>query len=81
MIGKPCKKSVPLQWAFSTENHGVTLMLLAERTGDSGLADTAASQIELALTTQRDSSLPPFAEYYSSQLPKGRALVDRLSKR
>jgi len=65
---------------MSTGNLGVALMMLAGRTGDARMAQTAVSQIELALATTRDGGHAPFAEYFVTQLPVARALLDRLSK-
>jgi hypothetical protein len=62
---------------MSTGNLGVAHMVLAERTGDPGMAQTALSQIELALATMRHA---PYVGYYAAQLQKARALVDQLSK-
>ena len=72
---------VPLQWAMSTGNQGVALMLLGERLGDGAKARTAVQQIEVAFVTTRDGGNAPAAAYYETQLPKARALVDRLTGR
>ncbi|HXZ02700.1 MAG TPA: tetratricopeptide repeat protein [Stellaceae bacterium] len=80
-LSERTRERVPLDWAMSTGNQGVALMALAERLGDAGMAETAVSQIERALATMRDGNHAPFAAYYAAQLPKARALVDRLSKR
>jgi hypothetical protein len=72
---------VPLQWAKSTGNQGVALMLLAERRGDAKMAKLAVQQIEAAFATLRDGGDAPSAAYYEAQLPKARALVQKLAKR
>jgi hypothetical protein len=83
-IANPCRKipaRVPLQWAKSTGNQGVALMLLAERRGDAKMAKLAVQQIEAAFATLRDGGDAPSAAYYEAQLPKARALVQKLAKR
>ena len=65
---------------MSTGNQGVALMLLAERTGDARMAQTAGSQIDLALATMRDGAHAPIAAYYEAQLRKARLLIKQLSK-
>jgi hypothetical protein len=71
---------VPLDWAMSTVNQGVALLLLAERLGDATMVQTAVQQIEVALVTMRDGNAPA-AAYYEAQLPKARILLDRLTSR
>ena len=72
------RERVPLQWARSFGNEGIALMLLAERRGDAGMAETALSQINVALETMRDGGDAPSAAYYERQLSRARALVARL---
>jgi hypothetical protein len=69
---------VPLRWARSFGNEGIALMLLAERRGDAGMAETALSQINVASETMRDGGNAPSAAYYEQQLPRARAIVARL---
>jgi hypothetical protein len=45
------RERVPLEWAMSTGNQGVALMLLAERRRDAEMAKLAVQQIEAAFTT------------------------------
>jgi hypothetical protein len=71
---------VPLDWAMSTGNQGVTLRVLAERRGDLAMAEQALSQIIAAFETCRDAHHAPNAAYYEAQLPAAQALVDRLRK-
>jgi len=71
----------PLDWAKNTGNQGVALMLLAERRGNAKMAKLAVQQIEAAFTTSRDGGNAPSAAYYEAQLPKARALVQKLAKR
>jgi hypothetical protein len=54
-------------------------MLLAERLGDATRVRSAVQQIEVALGTMRDGGNVPAAAYYEEQLPKARALLDRLT--
>jgi hypothetical protein len=71
---------VPLQWATSTGNLGLTLRVLAERRGDFAMAEQALAQITAAFETCRDAHHAPNAAYYEAQLPAVEALVDRLRK-
>jgi hypothetical protein len=75
------RERVPLDWAISTGNQGGALMLLAERRGDAEMAKLAVQQIEAAFTTSRDGGDAPSAAYYQAQLPKARALAQKLAKR
>lgn len=69
-------------WAMRTGNQGIALMQLAERSGDTEMARMALRQINIAFATIRDGEPEPlFAAYYEEQLPKARALVERLSQR
>ena len=72
---------MPLDWAMSTGNQGVALMLLAERLGDATRAQSAVQQIEVAFVIMHDGGNAPAAAYYEEQLPKARALFDRLTSR
>jgi|SRR3974390_1555234 len=74
------RERLPLDWASSTGRLGVAQTVLAERTGDARAANTALSQIELALATVREDGDAPLAEYLAAQLPKARALVERLRR-
>ena len=47
------RERVPLDWAASLGNQGVAMMLIADRTNDRALAETAAQQIETADETLR----------------------------
>jgi hypothetical protein len=69
------------QWAMTTGNQGVALMLLAERRGDAEMARLAVQQIEAAFTTMRDGGDAPSAAYYEAQLPKAHALAEKLAER
>jgi hypothetical protein len=75
------RKREPLGWAAATGSQGVALILLAERRGDAKMATLALQQIEAALTTTRDGGDAPLAAYYEAQLPKARALAQKLAKR
>ena len=69
---------VPLEWATSTGNQGVAMMLIADRADDSVLAETALTQIAGAAETLRDGGQAPGAAYFEAQLPKAQAIRDRL---
>jgi hypothetical protein len=72
---------VPLDWARSTGKQGIALILLAERLGDATRAESAIRQIEVAFVTLRDGGNARAAADYEEQLPKARALLDRLISR
>ena|GEM_PF-3563798 len=63
------RERVPLQWAASTGNQGIALMVLAERRGGAEMATLAAQQIEAALTASRDSGNAPSAAMFAATLP------------
>jgi len=75
------RERVPLQWAASTGNQGIALMVLAERRGDAEMAKLAVQQIDAAFTASRDSGDAPSAAMFEAQLPKARAVAQRLAKR
>ena len=75
------RERVPLYWAESTGNQGVALMRLAERRGDAEMAKLAVRQIEAAFTTSRDGGDAHSAAEFEAQLPKARALAQKLAKR
>jgi hypothetical protein len=72
------RERVPLEWAASTGNQGIALMLLAERLGDAARAQSAVQQIEAAVVIMRDGGNPLNAAYYQAQLLKAKALFKRL---
>src|SRR5215471_1608949 len=49
------RERVPLQWAASLGNEGVAMILLAERTKNATMAETAYQQIEVAWETMQSS--------------------------
>jgi hypothetical protein len=71
----------PLDWAKSTGNQGVALMLLAEWRGSAKMAKLAFQQIEAAIRTSRDGGDAHSAAEFEARLPKARALVQKLAKR
>jgi hypothetical protein len=72
------RERVPLDWATSLGNQGLTMMVIADRTNDGALAETAFQQIQTAFDTTRDGAQAPWATYYKAQLPKAEAIRDRL---
>jgi hypothetical protein len=72
------RERVPLQWAASSGNQGVAMMLIADRTNDGALAETAVQQVQAAYETLRDGGHEQWAAYYQEQLPKAQAIRDRL---
>jgi hypothetical protein len=75
------RQRVPLDWAMSTGDQGIVLMLLAEPRSDVTKARSAVQQIQVAFATMRDGGNAPAAAYYEAQLPKARSLVDQLTSR
>ena len=43
------RERVPLDWAASFGNQGVAMMLIADRTNDGAMAETAVQQIQAAV--------------------------------
>jgi hypothetical protein len=72
---------VPLDWAMSMGNQGVTFMSLAERLGDADMAKMAVQQIDVAFTMMHHGGHAPFAASYEARLSEARALLDRLATR
>jgi hypothetical protein len=72
------RERVPLRWAVSFGNQGGAKMLIADRSNDCALAETAVKQIEAAYETLRDGSQEAWAAYYRAQLTKAQAIRDRL---
>jgi hypothetical protein len=72
---------VPLQWARSTGNQGVALMLVAQRFRDTAKAAQAVQQIDVALVTARDGGDEFAAVYYEEQLAKAQELFDTTASR
>jgi uncharacterized protein (DUF2267 family) len=56
-------------------------MLLADRRRDAEMAKLAVRQIEAAFTTLRDGGDASSAAIFEAQLPKVRALAQKLAKR
>jgi len=72
------RERVPLQWAASLGSQGVALMVIADRTNDAAGAGTALGQIETAYETLRSGGHEQWSAYLAEQLPKARAIRDRL---
>ncbi|MGH6935291.1 MAG: hypothetical protein ACRED2_03750 [Methylocella sp.] len=70
---------VPLQWAKSTGNQGVALMLIAQRRGDAKLTKLALQQLEAAFTLSRDGGDAPSAA--CSALARAPPLTARSTRR
>jgi len=54
------------------------MMLIAERTKNRPLAETAVQQIEVALEAARSGGHDPMSKEFQAQLPKAQAVRDRL---
>jgi hypothetical protein len=62
-------------------NEGITLMTLAERRREAGMAEVALRQINAAFEIFRDGGRTQSAAYYEWHLPRARALIARLRRR
>ena len=73
------RERVPLQWAASFGNQGFAMMLIADRTNDDAMAETAFRQIQTAV---RDAAIRATSRLgrpnFEAQLPKAQAIRDRL---
>jgi hypothetical protein len=56
-------------------------MLIADRTNDPVVAETAVRQIETAFETLRSGGQEQWAAYFEARLAKARAIRDRLKGR
>jgi tetratricopeptide (TPR) repeat protein len=72
------RERVPLDWAGSVGNQGVAMVQIADRTNDCALAGAAVQQIEAAYNTARDGGHEAWAALFQAQLPKAKAIRDRL---
>jgi len=72
---------VPFQWAKSTGNQGVALMLLAERRGDAEMAKLAEQQFKAAYVATLDGGDAPSAAEFEAQSRKASTLAQKLAKR
>src|ERR1700730_1862557 len=78
-LGNGTPDRVQVDWATSTGDEGVALMLIADRLSDLTKAEKAVQQIGVAFVVMRDSGNTPAAAYYGEQLLKARALFGRLT--
>jgi tetratricopeptide (TPR) repeat protein len=72
------RERVPLDWAMSTGNQGLALRELADRRADLALGERALAQIEAAFDLFHEAGQAPLAAFFEAELPKARALVERL---
>jgi hypothetical protein len=72
---------VPLDWAMSTGNQGVAMILLADRKKDAAMSTAALGQIEAAFEAVRAGGHEPLAAYFEARLPGARAILARLEAR
>jgi hypothetical protein len=72
------RERVPLDWATSTGNQGLALRELADRRADLALGERALAQIEAAFDLFHEAGQAPLAAFFEAELPKARALVERL---
>jgi hypothetical protein len=72
------REQVPLAWARSLGNEGVALKLIADRSIDLVVAETAVRQIETAYETLRSGGQEQWSTEMETQLTKARAIRDRL---
>jgi hypothetical protein len=74
------RERAPLDWAKTTGGQGEALMLFAERRRDAKMAKLALQQIEAAFAVSRDGGDASPAADFEAELPKARALVQKLAK-
>jgi hypothetical protein len=72
------RERVPLDWAESFGNQGVALALIAARTNNGALAETAVRQIEAASETAYSGGNEYTWAFFQKRLPKAQAIRDRL---
>jgi len=72
------RERVPVEWARSSCNQGVTLLHLADLTGDAAMAEKASRQIEMAHEAMRNGVHAPIAAFCETWMQEARALVERL---
>ncbi len=75
------RERVPLQWARTTDNQGNAMMLIAARTNNRALAETALREIETAYETAQSGGQQAAAALFQAQLTKARAIRDRLNSK
>lgn len=72
------RERVPLDWAGSLGNQGLALALIADRTNDGALAETAFQQIQTARETLGDGGQQRWADIFQTQLTTAQAIRDWL---
>jgi hypothetical protein len=72
------RERAPLDWAASFGGQGAAMMLIADRTNDAAMAETAVQQIEAAYETLRDGGDDYLSAQFQAQLTKAQAIRDRL---
>jgi tetratricopeptide (TPR) repeat protein len=75
------REQAPAHWAMSFGNQGVAMMLMADRTNDGAMAETALKQIQIALDSLSESRDDRSSIYFRAQLPRALAIRDRLKGR
>lgn len=73
------REPVPLNWAGSWGNLGVTLAELANRTDDLAVARPALAQVVEAETVLRAGGHLPFADQFTRTIPTIHSLMTRLT--
>ena len=77
-LEKRTRVLVPLSWAASFGEQGVALMLIADRTSDGALAETAVQQIDAAYETACSGGHHARAIRFKAKLTTAKAIRDRL---
>jgi hypothetical protein len=72
------RERTPLFWAESFGNQGMAMALIAARTHDGALAETAVQQIEAAGETAHAGGNEYTWAFFQKRLPKAQAIRDRL---
>jgi tetratricopeptide (TPR) repeat protein len=68
-----------IDWASTFGDQGVAMSLIADRTNDAPLSETAVAQIAAAYEALQDRGHEKWATMFAAQLPKARAIRDRLT--
>ena len=72
------RERVPIDWAASSGGQGVAMMLIADRTNNGAMAETAFHQIQTAVEMLWSTEHKQWAAYFNEQLTEAQAIRDRL---
>jgi hypothetical protein len=72
------RERTPMHWAMTKANLGVARKILAQKTGEIGVARMAMADLEGALETFRTASHARYFELVQEQLAEARAVLKEL---